>query len=114
LKRGQLSISNDIYSNAVYSIDVARQLLKMLENDTPSGLYHVAGASKCSLFDLVVAAVSLLQLNITVEPVPHASFSSDAIKNLNTPMKSERIPPLRPWNEAMREYCADYGEMLLS
>jgi dTDP-4-dehydrorhamnose reductase len=114
LKRGQLSISNDIYSNAAYSIDVARQLLKMLENDAPSGLYHVAGASKCSLFDLVAEAVSLLRLNVEVVPVSHVVFSGNATKNLDTPMRSELIAPLRPWDEALREYCLDCREKLLN
>lgn len=105
-KNGALKISNDIYSCAAYSIDVASRAVRLIEEKQESGLYHVAGDSMCSLYDLIIEGVRLLDLPIDVTPVSHTAFPSTAIKNTCTPIKSEKIAPLRTWQDALSEYCS--------
>ena len=48
---------------------------------------------------------SALNLDVQVEKALAAEFHSLAIKNTYTPLVSEKVPALRPWQEAVAEYC---------
>lgn len=105
LERGALKISGDIYSCAAYTGDVAEQAVQLVAEGAESGLYHVAGNEPCSLFELIDEAVTLLGLPVSVEEVSHTMFPSIGIKNVCTPMRSVKIPPLRSWRDSLEAYC---------
>jgi len=101
-----LRISDDIISSPTYSYDVAREVKRILEAGYPSGLYHIANEGKASLYDLMKEIIENLDLDIRVEKASYRDFPFLGIKNTFTPIKSEKIDSLRPWKEAVKEYCA--------
>lgn len=107
IKQGQVSlkIADDIVSSPTYSRDVAVELLRILNSKSPFGLYHIANQGKASLFELISEIVKCLKLEVRVQKASYKDFPFTCIKNTNTPLKSEKIPGLRPWQEAVREYC---------
>lgn len=105
-----LRISEDIIASPSYSIDVANAVKSIVESEVPYGLYHVANQGKASLYELMRELISILHLNVVIEPVPHAVFNTKSYKNPYTPIASEKLQHLRPWQEAL----ADYGQQLTS
>ena len=107
IKEGQkvLKISADIISSPTYSKDVAREIKKILENSSEFGLYHVANEGKASLYDLMKEITESLNLDVRVEKASYKDFPFFGIKNTYTPLRSEKITPLRHWKEAINEYC---------
>lgn len=106
-----LRVAHDVVSTPSYSLDVAARIRAMLEQGTPPGLYHVANQGPASLFELVKTAVALLGLPTVVEPVPASSFPSAGRRSKYTPLASEKIAPLRPWQEALADFCRSLGPL---
>lgn len=100
-----LKISNDIISSPTYSKDAAREVKRILEAGYEYGLYHIANEGKATLYELIDEIVSTLKLGVKVEKASFKDFAHIGIKNTNTPLKSIKIKTLRPWKEAIKEYC---------
>jgi dTDP-4-dehydrorhamnose reductase len=77
----------------------------MLEGSSPFGLYHVVNEGKATLYELMAEVVAGLGLNVAIERASHRDFPAVGAKNTHTPLASEKIPPLRPWREAVKAYC---------
>lgn len=114
VKEGQkvLKISADIIASPSYSKDIARQVKKILEASPPFGLYHIANEGKASLYDLMKEIAENLNLDVEIKKASYKDFPSQGIKNTYTPIKSEKIDPLRPWQEAVQEYCKNIKNLL--
>ena len=107
IKQGEkvLRVSDDIISSPSYSKDAAREIKRVLETGAPSGLYHIANKGKTSLCGLMARIVKRLGLDARIEKASYRDFAHIGIKNICTPIRSAKLPPLRPWQEAVDEYC---------
>jgi dTDP-4-dehydrorhamnose reductase len=108
VRQGQrrLDISADIVCSPSHSGDVAARLRQLVAEAAPFGLYHVANDGQASLYELMREIVSELRLDVDLRPASHRDFPSVGRKNTWSVLRSQKIPPLRPWREALREYCA--------
>jgi len=100
-----LKISGDIISSPTYSRDVAREVWRIMDASYQFGLYHIANEGKASLYDLMKEITENLNLDVEVEAASYKEFPFLGIKNTFTPIKSEKISPLRHWKEAVKGYC---------
>jgi len=105
-----LKISGDIFSSPTYSLDAARAVAEILGTGKPFGLYHIANQGKASLFELMSAIVAELRLNVAVERASFRDFPFMGMKNTNTPLSSVKGVNLRPWREAVKDYCLRLNE----
>jgi len=103
-----LRVAKDVVCSPSYSLDVAGRIRLLLEQNAPAGLYHVANHGQASLYELVKAAVGLLGLPTMVEPVPSSTFPAAGLRSLRTPLASEKLAPLRPWQDALAEFCREF------
>ena len=112
VRQGQkrLDIAADIVCSPSYSRDVAARLRELVADAAPFGLYHLANDGQASLFELMAEFVSQLRLEVDLRRASHRDFPSVGRKNTWSPLRSQKIPPLRPWREAVREYCAALGK----
>lgn len=104
-----LKISDDIVLSPTYSRDAAREIRRILEEPLPFGLYHIANEGKASLYDLMNEIIKNLSLDATIEKASYKDFPYIGRKNTYTPLKSDKIRPLRHWKEAVKEYCVNHG-----
>jgi dTDP-4-dehydrorhamnose reductase len=100
-----LRISADIIGSPTYSLDAAWEVKRILEGGAAYGLYHINNQGKASLYDLMREIVGNLRLDVRVESCSHRDFPCVGVKNTCTPLSSQRLKPLRPWQEAVKEYC---------
>jgi dTDP-4-dehydrorhamnose reductase len=98
-KKGPIKVANDIICSPTYSLDVAREIKRIIETKLPYGLYHIANEGKASLYELIQEIV----LNKVVEPCSYKDFPYIGEKNTYTPLKSVKLPALRNWKEAVKE-----------
>jgi dTDP-4-dehydrorhamnose reductase len=103
---GQLSIAADIITTPSFSCDVAEQVEQMVSDKAAFGLYHLANSGQASLYDLVREACLGLGLSTEVCAASHRDFPGVGRKNDFTPLRSAKIPALRPWQAALKEYLA--------
>jgi len=100
-----LKISNDIILSPTYSKDAAVEVKRIIERSLPFGLYHIANEGKASLYDLMNDIVNGLKMDTRIERASYKDFPYVGIKNTFTPIRSEKINLMRPWKDAVREYC---------
>jgi dTDP-4-dehydrorhamnose reductase len=112
IKEGQrvLRVSDDIFSSPTYSKDVATEIRRIIESDCPFGIYHIANEGKASLCELMQEIIRNLGLSVKVEKASYKDFPHSGRKNTYTPLKSEKISLLRPWKDAVKEYCSNIKE----
>lgn len=100
-----LSISDDIVSSPTYNRDVAGQVKKMIEGNIPYGLYHLCNSGKASLYELMREIVENLDMKVVLRKASYKDFDHIGRKNTFTPLRSEKLEPLRSWREAVKSYC---------
>lgn len=106
-----LKIADDIVLSPSYTLDVALEVKRLLDNSFPHGLYHVANGGKASLYEFMTELVGRLHPGVGIERVSSREFPTLGIKNSFTPLASEKLPPLRPWAEAVKAYCTVFAVM---
>lgn len=102
-----LRISGDIISSPTYSMDVALKLRSFLKDNEQYGLYHVANEGQASLFEIMKNIAGYLRMDVVIEEASYRDFPFIGIKNTFTPLKSVKTKPLRPWKEALDDYCLE-------
>lgn len=100
-----LRVSNDIISSPTYSRDAAREIKRILDKGSKFGIYHLANRGKASLYELIKEVVKVLGLDVKIEQASYKDFPYVGIKNTCTPLRSKKLKSLRPWKEAVNEYC---------
>jgi dTDP-4-dehydrorhamnose reductase len=107
VKEGQkvLRISDDIVSSPTYNMDLAAEVKRIIEEKYPFGLYHIANEGKGTLYELMKEIVVNAGIEVDVQKASYNDFPFVGRKNTNTPITSVKLKPLRPWKEAVKEYC---------
>ncbi|MCK5609355.1 NAD(P)-dependent oxidoreductase [Candidatus Pacearchaeota archaeon] len=109
MQKGEsLKIADDKTDSPTYTLDVAAALADMLQKGTPYGVYHLANSGITTYYELVKKTMELLGLDVKLEAAKDSDFPALAHKPLKTAMKSAKLPPLRPWQDALADYVSTY------
>ena len=100
-----LRIADDIRMSPTYAPDVAERVGRLLRDHAGSGLYHVCNQGVASLYEFMAAIVASMGIDAEVHSASYKDFPFIGKKNLDTPMTSVRGTLLRPWKEAVADYC---------
>ncbi|MGN7613677.1 SDR family oxidoreductase, partial [Magnetococcales bacterium HHB-1] len=103
-----LYISEDVWCSPSYSLDIAKRALKLLEQKAATGIYHLYNQGYVSLFELVQTLAEIIQCPTIIHRASQKDFPSLSLKNQYTQLTSEKISPLRPWQEALQTFCQDF------
>ena len=99
-----VQVADDVVTSPSYSTDVACELRRIIEAELPYGVYHIANEGIASLHRLMEEVLCRLGLQAALERASHVDFPTVGRKNLRTPLRSSKLPPLRPWEEAVEEW----------
>jgi dTDP-4-dehydrorhamnose reductase len=100
-ERGEpIQVVDDKICTPTFTLDVARYLKENLFSLEP-GLYHLVNDEPCSWFEFAKEIVKQAGVEATVEPHEDQGILR---RPMNSALASEKIPPLRPWKEALAEY----------
>jgi dTDP-4-dehydrorhamnose reductase len=104
-----VSVVNDQFGQPTWTLDLARQIVSLLDSDAPAGVYHGTNAGSASWFDFAQAVFALNGLDpervlatdsaAFVRPAPRPSYSvlgHDA-------WAAAGLEPMRPWADALAE-----------
>jgi len=100
-----LSVSSDIINSPSYSLDIAKEVKRIIDTELEFGLYHIANAGVASLHDVIKEIVTNCNFDVEVKKAHYTDFPHIGIKNTYTPIESCKINSLRPWQEAIKDYC---------
>lgn len=107
-----LKVADDKIDSPTYSRDAAEAVIGLLTDGRPFGLYHIANSGRVSYFDFISRLVELMGANIEIVRAKDADFPALGYKPLKTAMKSVKLPPLRSWEQALKEYIKTIPQQL--
>jgi dTDP-4-dehydrorhamnose reductase len=103
-KRDAIEVVSDEISNLTYAPDLAEATRSLLEASPPSGIYHRTNSGGASWFECAREVFRIAGKNVTTIPVPAARFPRKAARPAKALLQTMKLPPLRPWQEALREF----------
>jgi dTDP-4-dehydrorhamnose reductase len=104
-----LRIASDKIDSPTYSLDAASALIRMLQESSPYGVYHLANHGSVSYFDLVATILQMTGSEASLTSVKDSDFPFSGKKPLKTSMTSEKLQPLRSWEDALKSYLENEG-----
>lgn len=119
-KQTSCSAVRDKFSSCSYSLDMAAQLERLVENPTACGVFNLCNAGACSWLELGQAALDIaVALGIKLRcRTLHGIALSDmkqfvAPRPIYTAMDTAKLAaatglPPRPWREALTDYLTTY------
>lgn len=99
-----LYVAVDKIDSPTYSLDAARELMKILTGQLQHGTYHLANKGAVSYFDFATTLAHLLGSKAKIIPVSDSYFPFAGLKPLRTAMASNRMAPIRSWYDALYDY----------
>ena len=106
-ERAMPEIADDIISSPTFTKDAAGKIKDIVEQCIPYGTYHVANRGMTSRYNLVKEMLLRLGMKIPLKRTSYKTFPNAKAINTYTPLASEKIDPLRPWQEALGEWIAE-------
>lgn len=105
----ELKVVNDQFGSPTYAKDLAVRVREMIEENRPSGVYHVTNSGTTDWCDFAIEIFRQAGLSPVVRPVKSEEFAAAAKRPTYSMLVNTKLPPLRSWQEALRAYLAETG-----
>lgn len=104
----ELEVVDEELANFTYAPDLAKQTKYIVENNLVSGIYHITNeGAPATWFGAAKALFELTDQDIKLIPVPAEKFPRPAKRPKYSILINTKLPPLRPWPEALKEFLKD-------
>ena len=102
-----VTIVNNEYGRPTYAVDLVQTTLQLLSTKKPFGIYHATNSGeKVSWYEY--ARFILQNTNksalLRFSPITSEEYGAPAPRPKNSVLVSTKIPELRPWRDAVKEY----------
>jgi len=102
----RIVVVSDQVSTPTYARDLAVALVKNVNRFQDSdGLFHLTNDGECSWYDFACEVVRCAKLDVEVHSCSSFSLKQIARRPKYSVLAHHYIHPLRPWQEAIAEYC---------
>jgi dTDP-4-dehydrorhamnose reductase len=103
-KRDTIEAVADEVNSVTYAPDLAAGTRDLLQAPPPRGIYHVSNRGSASWYDFAKEIYRIVGKSTTVLPVPSTHFPRKAKRPARAILLNTRLPPLRPWQEALADF----------
>lgn len=103
----KLQVTANITHSPTYTYDAALKIKEMIQDEYPSGLYHLTNFGSCTWYDFALEIFKLSNIKIKVEPKEEQEEQAGVRRPLFSALASKKLTPLRPWPDALKHYLAD-------
>ena len=106
LNNRQIKVVNNEINSPTFVVDLAAQVLLLLKNKEPFGIYHITNSGEASWYDIAREIFKLKKILVDLIPVSSDFFLRPAIRPKKAILISNKLLPLRSWQEALKEYLS--------
>lgn len=106
-EKKELKVINDQFGKPTYTVDLARQILYILNNDLPFGIYHITNETKkggITWYEFAKKICKLQKLKVKVRPCSTAEYPLPAKRPPYSSLINTKLPKTRNWQKALKEY----------
>lgn len=101
-EKPELKVVNDQHGNPTYTKDLAKRTREILSQ--PFGIYHCTNSGSCTWYEFTKEIFKLKNISTSVQPCSSDEFPRPAQRPRYSILLNTKLPPMRPWPEALREY----------
>lgn len=95
---------NDTVITPTFTLDAAKKIKMLLDENYSIGTYHLANEGACTWYDFASAIFEILNTDTEIEPVTSKEFPSRANRPQNSALITKHNLENRNWREALKEY----------
>lgn len=100
----EVTVVDDELSCFTYAPDLARATKDLIEDTAPYGMYHLANKNGATWYEGAQELYAQAHIGATIQPVGSDVFSRKALRPKCSILRNTKRPPLRPYQEALKEY----------
>lgn len=100
----KIQVIDDEISCFTYTIDVAKNLVRYIDEPDFIGIYHFVNSNPLSWYEAAEMYFKLINNPVTIQPVSGERFAREAKRPRTAILKSTRVAPMRGIEEAITEY----------
>lgn len=109
--RNGLKIVNDQFGSPTYSADLACAVIEHFIGKDPDkalhfGIYHLTNDGFTNWHEFAVEIFELAGMKVEVKPISSKEYPQAANRPKNSILLNTKLPKLRGWREAVRDYLA--------
>lgn len=103
----KLEVVDEEYSNPTYTPDLARQTKYIVENKLLFGIYHAVNEGACTWYEFAKEIFKIKNIDVKLVPVGSDKFPRLAKRPNYSSLINTKLPKLRSWQEALRDYLSN-------
>lgn len=100
-----LTVVSDQYGCPTYTLDLANQVKFLIEShEYPSGIYHITNSGTTNWYEFARKIFEIKGQKVAVDACRSEDYARGAKRPKYSTLVNTKLPPLRPWDEALKEY----------
>lgn len=103
-ERDKLEVVDEEYASPTYALDLAKRTKEIVDGGYPWGIYHATNDDACTWYEFAKEIFKIKNIDIKVEPVNSDKFPRLARRPKFSVLLNTKLPEMRSWREALREY----------
>lgn len=105
--KGQpIKVVDDQVGSPTYAPDLAQATRELIASKAESGIYHRTNSERVSWYGFAKAIFEVYGKAVDVSPCATAEYPRPAQRPAFSVLRSTKLPPLRSWQEALRDYAS--------
>ena len=110
-EKDELKVVNDQHGKPTFSLDLARKTRELVEGKEDFGIYHITNEPANTWYDFACEIIKRGLApshgpGLNVIPCASDEFPRPAKRPKYSILLNTKLPPLRPWQEALAEYLS--------
>jgi len=101
-----IRVVTDQRGSPTYTKDVALATKNIMDN-MPAGIYHVTNSGECSWYEFTKEIFQQANIHVEISPMTSKDYPRPAHRPACSVLKNTKIPPLRPWQEALSDFLTN-------
>jgi dTDP-4-dehydrorhamnose reductase len=107
--RKELKVVDDQFGKPTFTVDLCKQVKWLVTSlEYPSGIYHITNEDTSSWHEFANEIFSLTDVAVNVVACSSEEFPRPAKRPKYSALLNNKLPPLRSWKEALKDYITNY------
>ena len=104
--KSELNVVNEERDCPTYASDLARRTQEIISQQKQFGIYQLTNAGSCTWYEFAQEIFTIKGIGVKLNSVPASFFPRPAARPQYSILINTKLPPLRPWQEALAEFLA--------
>lgn len=105
-EKKELEVVNDQFGRPTYTKDLAKKIKEIVEAKKPFGIYHITNSGTCTWFQFAKKIIKFAKLDNKVKPITSKDLQKPAKRPKYSVLLNTKLPPLRHWHSALKDYMS--------